>query len=475
MNKKELQAKLARLAAQMRASVDKLKAESRLRTSLEREEWDKMLVDYEAAEADLKALERIDGIENSLAQVNVDNLLPFNPNANGVGGIYDAGREARRQELISSLTTDPRFLAGPQVAQRTGFSLASDPRFKALGKLDNSPHNVAFAKFLAFGMSELTSEEKALMRNRFVALPNGIQNAQTITTTGGGYLIPQGFSDQLEVALKWYGGILGEVGVFETETGNPLPWPTENDTANKGRILAINTQLTETDLVFGQVTFNAWIGTSDLILVPLALMQDSYFDLNAHIATQLGIRLGRLLNNMCTVGTGNAQPNGIVTAAVAAGNIFTGATGQATSITYTSLVDLLHSVDPAYRANPSAKFMFADTTLKALRLLVDGNNRPLWQPGITAGFGQGFPETILDRPYVINQDMATMAANAYSVLFGDLSKYKVRRVAGGVTIMRLVERYVDYLQEGFLGFMRFDGQLLDAGTHPIAVFQNSAT
>jgi len=120
---------------------------------------------------------------------------------------------------------------------------------------------------------------------------------------------------------------------------------------------------------------------------------------------------------------------------------------------------------------------------------VDGQSRPLWQPGITAGFGNGFPETILDKPYIINQDMPNMAANAYSILFGDLSRFKVRivsaggntvsdnagKVAGGVTMMRLVERYADYLQVGFTGFLRYDSNLVDAGTHPMAAFQNSAT
>jgi HK97 family phage major capsid protein len=268
---------------------------------------------------------------------------------------------------------------------------------------------------------------------------------------------------------------MGNCGTFDTESGNPLPWPTVNDTANKGRILAINTQLTETDLTFGQVTFNAYIFTSDSVLVPLALIQDSYFNLDQFIARALGTRIGRSLNQYCTTGTGTAQPNGIVTATIAAGNTVQGATGETTSLVYGDLVNTLHLVDPAYRSMPTAKWMFADTTLKALRKLVDGESRPLWQPGLTAGFGQAFPETILDRPYVINQDMATMAANAYSVLYGDLSKYMVRRVAGGTTVMRLVERYADYLQVGFLAFMRADGQLLDAGTHPIAAFQNSAT
>ena len=306
--------------------------------------------------------------------------------------------------------------------------------------------------------------------------PGEVKAAQTLTTTGGGYLVPQGFSDQLEEALKFYGGILGEVGEFATETGNPLPWPTENDTTNKGRILSVNTQVTETDLVFGQTTFNAYIFTSDSILVPLALIEDSYFNLDQHIAKVLGTRLGRLLNYQMTVGTGGGvAPNGIQAAAVTAGNTFQGATGQTVTTTYISLVDTMHLVDPAYRALPDAKWMFHDSTLKAIRLLVDTAGRPLWQPGITAGFGNGFPETILDKPYVINNDMPVMASNAYSILFGALSKYKVRRVASGTTVLRLVERYADYLQVGYIGFLRADGQLLDAGTHPIGVFQNSTT
>jgi hypothetical protein len=34
----------------------------------------------------------------------------------------------------------------------------------------------------------------------------------------GWLLIPQGFSGEFEEALKWFGGIKGTVGFFETET-----------------------------------------------------------------------------------------------------------------------------------------------------------------------------------------------------------------------------------------------------------------
>ena len=70
-----------------------------------------------------------------------------------------------------------------------------------------------------------------------------------------------------------------------------------------GAIIGQNVQVSEVDLVFGQVTFNAYIGTSNAVLIPLALIDDSFFDMDALVARLLGIRLGRLFNWKCSVGT----------------------------------------------------------------------------------------------------------------------------------------------------------------------------
>lgn len=69
-------------------------------------------------------------------------------------------------------------------------------------------------------------------------------------------------------------------------------------------------------------------------------------------------------------------------------------------------------------------------------------------------------------PYYVNMDMATIAASAKTVLFGQLKKYKIRRVMG-MRVLRLVERFADYGQIALIGFARYDGNLLDAGTHPV--------
>lgn len=425
---------LDRISMQMRSVVSAVETRGgRVMNSSEREKWNRLKAAYEKKEKEVCAAEGI----TSLDQPRYREM----PSDFQIGNLSDAELRAMRPSA----------------------------RREAL----KSPEDRAFTNWLRRGNNGIDAQDREIMRGRFRdANSLGIQNAQgTGTGAAGGYIVPQGFSDLLMEAMKWFGGIDGVVGQFETETGQPLPWPTINDTTNMGRVIGQNIQVTETDFVFSEVTFNAFILSSDLVLIPLSLMEDSYFNLDALCARLLGTRMGRLLNNLCTVGTGTAQPTGIVTAAVAAG--LTNALSAMATVTYVDLVNMEHAVDPAYR-NANARWMFHDQLLKAIKLLVDGNDRPLWQPGLTASFsdgaaviGSGKP-TILGYPYIINNDMPVPAASANSMLFGDMSCFKLRKV-GDPTILQLRERYADYLQVGFIGFLRCDSNLIDAGTHPLVV------
>jgi HK97 family phage major capsid protein len=55
--------------------------------------------------------------------------------------------------------------------------------------------------------------------------------------------------------------------------------------------------------------------------------------------------------------------------------------------------------------------------------------------------------------------------NAKSVLFGDFESAYVTRTVEGGTMMRLTERYADYLQVGFFAYERIDGQVQDTGAY----------
>jgi HK97 family phage major capsid protein len=206
--------------------------------------------------------------------------------------------------------------------------------------------------------------------------------------------------------------------------------------------------------------------TSKLVRVSLQLLQDSAFDMESWLARKLGERIGRAQNAHFTTGTGTAQPEGVQTNATIGK---TGTTGQTTSVTYDDLIDLIHSVDPAYRSSGRARFMLNDATLGAARKLKDSQNRPLWEPSVQVGV----PDSLLGYGYTINQDMPVMAADAKSILFGDFFAGYLIRDVRDVQLLRLAERYADYLQVGFLAFSRADGAPQDAAA--IRAYRNSAT
>jgi HK97 family phage major capsid protein len=306
-------------------------------------------------------------------------------------------------------------------------------------------------------LASLRSDDIAEWKKR-----NEEHRAAMGTTSGavGAYTVPDAAMQALEIALLEFGGMRRVATVIRTDTGGSLPFPTTDDTSNKGAILTENTQVSEVDITFGQLTLDAYMYSSKSVLVSLQLLQDSSVDVPSMIGRLLGERIGRIQNDHFTTGTGSSQPNGIVTASTS------GVTGVADPPTYDNFVDLVHSVDPAYREN--ARFMFSDATLKTLKKIKvlqysgDTIGIPLWTPGLSAGQ----QDTILGYQFVVNQSMASPGSSAKKVIFGDLSKYMIRDVRD-ITLVRLNERYADYHQVGFLAFARSDGDLLDAGTHPV--------
>ncbi|MFF8953882.1 phage major capsid protein [Streptomyces sp. NPDC014940] len=323
----------------------------------------------------------------------------------------------------------------------------------------------AWRSWMREGTSDLTSEERATLRSGWVD-GKELRAAGVATGAAGGYMVPAPFRAKLVETMRFYSSMRDVAEVITTQTGATLPWPTNDDTANVGAILAENTQVTEQDVTLGQTSINAYMYTSKLVRVSLQLLNDAAFDLESWLSGVLGRRIGRAQNAHFTTGTGTAQPEGVQTNAVVGK---TGATGQTTSVTYDDLIDLVHSVDPAYRNSGRAGWMLNDATLATARKLKDGQNRPLWEPSVQVGV----PDGLLGYKYTVNQDMPVMAANAKSILFGDFYTGYLIRDVQDVQMLRLAERYADFLQVGFLAFARTDGKPQDFSAYK--AYRNSAT
>ena len=387
--------------------------------------------------------------------------------------IIEKQEKAERDLAESALATRGSGGGDPEGDPDGGDDDPSDELRAMRAKKRDVKERAAFRSFMRGGWAGIPDEQRAVaMKHKPSAatmkeVAGEQRAAQTVTTTGGGYLIPRSFQAEIDKAMLAFGGPKPACRVITTPTGNPLDWPTVDDSAVKGRLLAINAAVTNTAFAVGTVAFAAYKFSSDSILVPSELIQDAAFgeDLDTFLRDMLGERLGRITADYETTGSGSSQPQGIVTGATASGISgfdLSDAAAIATSYTwYDQLVLLEHSVDPAYRVGGA--FMMHDTMLRDLKKAKDTTGRPVWQPGTIVGA----PDTILGYQYFVNQSMANTGTNAnIPIIFGNLKKFIVRQVRPMV-LLRLVERYADNDQVGFIAFSREDSHHVDAGTHPI--------
>jgi HK97 family phage major capsid protein len=288
----------------------------------------------------------------------------------------------------------------------------------------------------------------------------------------GSTLVPVGFQREVEKAMKSFAGMLAApTRKLATSQGNPMTWPTEDDTANNGRWVAENAAVSQTNPTFSSITLNSFLASSDQVLIPIQLIQDSGVDVEANLIDSFASRLGRLLNAGFTTGTGTGQPSGIldgtvgvpgftsgsqiVTAVGANSNSGDDGDTDLNSVGSDDFANLMARIDPAYRALPSCGFMFNSTTLNKLLTTKDKFGRPL----LDASVGTGVPKTIFGFPWFLNQAMPNIGASAYSVAFGAWEKYVIR-TALGLSVVRFNETFMSNHQIGFQAFTRVEGKLL---------------
>jgi HK97 family phage major capsid protein len=323
-----------------------------------------------------------------------------------------------------------------------------------------------YAKWLRGGDTALNQAEWAEVRNTM----------STTTGSEGGFTVQSDVATSVLDALKAYGGMRDVSTIIRTEKGTPMSFPTSDGTSEVGELIAENTTATAADIAFGTKALGVYKFSSKIVAVPFELLQDSSVDVEAFVQGRMITRLGRITNALFTTGTGSGQPTGVVTAA-GTGVTAANSTSQVTAIIYDSVIDLIHSVDPAYRAQGNARFMMNDASVKVLRKVKDTAGRPIFVPGFdgnSGGAALSAPDTLAGYGISINQDMAVMAAGAKSIAFGDFSHYHIRD-AMDISMFRFTDSaYTKLGQVGFLAWMRSGGNLVDVGG-AVKLFVNAAS
>ncbi len=157
------------------------------------------------------------------------------------------------------------------------------------------------------------------------------------------------------------------------------------------------------------------------------MLEDALYDLEADLLLEAGITFGETEGLAFAVGNGVGRPRGIAAYPTVAdasyswgnvGLISSGAAGAfATSNPADQLIQLQHALNQQYRVG--ANWVMADATLSTVRQFKDSSGAfYMWQPDTTAGFGG----RLLGSPVTIDDNVAVVAADSLSVLYGNFQR-----------------------------------------------------
>jgi HK97 family phage major capsid protein len=176
------------------------------------------------------------------------------------------------------------------------------------------------------------------------------------------------------------------------------------------------------------------------------------------VRDELAYQFGITQEKAFLSGNGTAKPLGVFTAS--ANGISTARDVAVTQAAQTTidpdlLIDAKFSMKQAYLRGPKAAWLLHRTTVGKIRKLTIAGTAAnyLWQPGLQAGE----PDRILDIPYFMSEYVpATYTTGLYIGLLGNFSYYRIAQV-NTVFLQRLVEKYADTNEVGFIGRMWVDG------------------
>ena len=181
------------------------------------------------------------------------------------------------------------------------------------------------------------------------------------------------------------------------------------------------------------------------------LAEDALGDFDRFLADELGQRLSTLEEAAFAQGEGAGKPHGIVHSTNGVATV-TASTGSATTFTLADVRAVFAALPPAYAAN--ASWIMSPSAFLNAAGAVDTAGAPRI-PSL-----HGSAPALFGRPVYISPELPVAAANARSVVVGDIrAGYAVRRVSG-LEIQRQSELHSDTGQIGYRLYERVDGRVV---------------
>lgn len=392
----EMRQKIASLVKEMRELLDLQEAEKRDLTAEEEERYAKIEEDVDKLGARIEKEERLSTLEGDLSQ---------------------SADEIRERDPIEGRDGDPRGMESRK----------------------SKEYQDAFARFLANGVSGLSSEEFRAM--------------QADNDIGGGYLVTPvqmatGILKEVDdvAVIRQFATIhtltkaasLGAVSL--DRDADDAEWTAELKTGS------------ETELGFGGRQLNPH-PMAKRIKLSNTLIRLAFTSVEQLVRERLGYKFGITQEKAYMTGDGNQKPLGLFTASDLGISTSrdTSEGNTATLIKADALIHAKYELKGQYHSR--ARWIMHREIMREIRKMKNGDGQYLWQPGITGGA----PDRILELPYTLSEYAPkTMTTGQYVAILGDFRFYWIVD-ALDMQIQRLTELYAETNQTGFIGRYEGDG------------------
>lgn len=300
---------------------------------------------------------------------------------------------------------------------------------------------------------EIEQRKLVNFRNFLAGRPYEARDLQADTDIKGGFWVPQLMQAMIRQELDNLVEFRNHADIWPTPVavsqsmGIPTLAADVEDLDWTGEIASVDA---DTAMQAGKRNLSSHL-LSKLVKVAMALL-DARPDAESLVAQRLGYKHSTVLENAYFNGSGASQALGVFTASAngisTSRDVSTDNTSSAP--TFDGLVNAKYSVKAQYRKN--GRWYGHRDFVKVVSKIKDGNDLPIFKLAESTGQSDmllGYP--LHESEYCPN----TFTSGLYVAVFGDFKFYQI--VDAKFSIQRLVEKYADTNQIGFIGRGGGDG------------------
>jgi HK97 family phage major capsid protein len=291
------------------------------------------------------------------------------------------------------------------------------PAIEGKGQIDDGEYKEAFSAYVKRG------EEKALQ----IGVP-----------ADGGYVVPGEVENEITRLMTHISPIRAIAGVRQV-SGAVYKRPITVTGPQTGWVGETASRPTTTSQTLAELSYP----TTELYAMPAAtsaFLDDAAVDVGQWIADEVNAAFAAQETTAFVNGDGSNKPSGFLSGTKVAetswawgslGYLATGTSGALPSSHASDiLIDLVYALKAGYRQN--ANWVMNRKTQGALRKLKDADGNYLWQPAAAADGRASF----MGFPLVEAEDMPNIAANSFSIAFGDFKRGYLIVDRQGVSVLR---------------------------------------